>query len=179
MHKLRYTPGEPQEALKLAIEGVIGEGPVYVLGLGYVDKADDGAGVHVANALKKTLPDYSHSEHDGVEGLVLEISERTGPGTVLFVDAGDMEAEPGTIGIVPRGQLKETEMSTHRVPVALMASILERSGKSVSIIVVQPESLEFRGRVSPKVEESINLIVATLSDLMRKSNATMNANNDL
>ena len=170
MHKLRHTPGDPEEALTEALEGVIGEGPVYVLGLGYVDKADDGAGVLLANTLKKTFPDHSFSEHDGVEGTVLDISERPGPGTVLFVDAGDLGAPPGTVEIVPRDRIRETEMSTHRVPVALMAAMLERSGKKVAIVVIQPGSLAFRGQLSREVEGAIGRISSVMARFMRDRN---------
>jgi hydrogenase maturation protease len=170
MHKLRHTPGDPEEALTEAVGTVVREGPVYVLGLGYVDKADDGAGVLVANTLKKTFPDHSFSEHDGVEGTVLDISERSGPGTVLFVDAGDLGAPPGTIEIVPRDHIEETEISTHRVPVALMAAILERSGKRVAIIAIQPKSLEFRAEMSEEVGRSVEAVVTALSRLMQERN---------
>jgi hydrogenase maturation protease len=170
MHKLRHTPGDPEEALTEAVGTVVREGPVYVLGLGYVDKADDGAGVLVANTLKKTFPDHSFSEHDGVEGTVLDISERSGPGTVLFVDAGDLGAPPGTVEIVPRDHIEETEISTHRVPVALMAAILERSGKRVAIIAIQPKSLEFRAEMSEEVGRSVEAVVTALSRLMQERN---------
>jgi hydrogenase maturation protease len=166
MHKLRHTPGDPEEALTEAIERVAGEGAVYVLGLGYVDKADDGAGVLVANALKSTFPEHSFSEHDGVEGVVLDISERSGPATVFFVDAGDFAAQPGTVEVVPRELIKDTETSTHRVPVALMAAMLERSGKKVAIIAIQPRSLEFRGDVSEEVRASVKTVVEALSRAM-------------
>jgi hydrogenase maturation protease len=171
MHKLRHTPGDPEEALTEAIGRLAGEGAVYVLGLGYVDKADDGAGVLVADALKKTFPDHSFSEHDGVEGVVLDISERGGPGTVFFVDAGDIGASPGTIEIVGRELIRETEISTHRVPVALMAAMLESSGKSVAIVAIQPGSIEFRAPVSDEVEASIAAIASALSKVMFERNA--------
>ncbi len=170
MHKLRHTPGDPEEALTESIEAVSGPGPVYVLGLGYVDKADDGAGVLVANTLKKTFPDHSFSEHDGVEGVVMDISGRSGPGVVLFVDAGDLKASPGTIEIVARDQIKDTEISTHRVPVALMAAILERSGKRVAIVAIQPKCLEFRADMSEEVGRAVAAVEAALSRLMRERN---------
>lgn len=168
MHKLRHAPGDPEEALTEAIGRVAVPGPTYVLGLGYVDKADDGAGVLVADALKKSFPANSFSEHDGVEGVVLDISERPGPGTVFFVDAGDLGARPGTIEVVPRRLVKETEISTHRVPVALLAAMLERTGKKVVIIVIQPRSLEFRGDVSDEVRTAVDSLVAAISTLMER-----------
>ena len=127
MHKLRDAPGQAEEALRAEVERLSGPGRVYVLGLGYLDKADDGAGVVVAEALKKPFPGFSFSEHDGVEGTVLDISETEGGATVFFVDAADMGAEPGSVRVVPMEEIEDREISTHRVPVKLMASILERA----------------------------------------------------
>ncbi|MGD9962802.1 MAG: hydrogenase maturation protease [Thermoplasmata archaeon] len=170
MHKLRYTPGDPEEGLRAALEGMAGPGPVYVLGLGYVDKADDGAGVLVAETLQKTFPQFSFSEHDGVEGTVLDISERDGPGTVFFVDATDIGSAPGTVLVVPRDDIKETEISTHRVTVALMASVLERGGKRSAVVCVQVKSLEFRGAVSPEVSTASDSLVRAFTGMMRGRN---------
>lgn len=166
MHKLRHTPGDPEEALSETLKALAGEGPIYVLGLGYVDKADDGAGVVVANTLSKTFPDYSFSEHDGVEGVVLDISERPGPATVFFVDAADLRSPPGTIEIVPRTEIKETEISTHRVPVALLASMLEREGKETVVLCIQIRSLEFRGEMSREVSCAVTRIIDALHALI-------------
>ncbi|UCE91591.1 MAG: hydrogenase maturation protease [Methanobacteriota archaeon] len=172
MHKLRHTPGDPEEALTKAIEEVIGNGPVYVLGLGYVDKADDGAGVLVANALKKAFPDRSFSEHDGLEGIVLDISEKPCPGTVLFVDVGNIGEAPGSIEVVTMDEIKETEVSTHKVPVALMAAVLERSGKRVAAVLIHPKSLEFRGDLSSEVSKAIDVVVASVSIIMESRKVT-------
>lgn len=166
MHKLRHAPGDPEEVLKAALEGVAGPGPVYVLGLGYADKADDGAGVLVAETLKKPFPEFSFSEHDGVEGTVLDISEKEGPATVFFVDATDIKGDPGTILVVPREDIKETEISTHRVPVALMASVLGREGKRTAVVCIQVKSLEFRGGLSPEVSAAVDLLVRVFGDIM-------------
>ncbi len=141
------------------------------LRLGYVDKADDGAGVLVAETLKKTFPRFSYSEHDGVEGTVLDISERDGPATVFFVDATDIGSEPGTILVVPRDDIKETEISTHRVTVALMAAVLEGGGKRSAVVCIQAKTLEFRGAVSPEVSAASDLLARTLRDIMREHDA--------
>ena len=134
MHKLRDAPGDSEEDLRRQIGDLAGDGRVYVLGLGNTDRADDGAGILVALALKERFPSFSYSEHDGVEGTVLDISEKEEDATVLFVDAADMGLEPGSIKVIPKDKIKETEITTHRVAVALMASILERSGKKAAVI---------------------------------------------
>lgn len=168
MHKLRDAPGDAEEDLRRQLERIAGEGRIYVLGLGNTDRADDGAGVLVAEALKKPFPRFSFSEHDGVEGTVLDISERIEDAVVFFVDAADLELEPGSISVIPRERIKETEITTHRVAVALMSSILERSGKKAAVIAIQPEEIGFRGPVSKPVKEAVEAVTITLRSLMER-----------
>ncbi|MCU0294301.1 MAG: hydrogenase maturation protease [Thermoanaerobaculaceae bacterium] len=170
MHKLRHAPGDTEEALTALLESVAGPGPVYVLGLGYADKADDGAGVLVAENLKKPFPSFSFSEHDGVEGTVLDISEREGPATVFFVDAADLRSPPGSIEVVERGEIRDTEISTHRVPVTLMAAILERTGKRVCVVAVQPRTLEFRAAMSEEMSAAVGKVTRAALRLMESRN---------
>jgi len=166
MHKLRDAPGEAEARLRSELGAVAGEGPVHVLGLGYTDKADDGAGILVAEALKKPFPSYSHSEHDGVEGVVLDICESPGPGTVFFVDAADLHSEPGTIKVVRSEDIYDREITTHRVPVVLLATMLERSGKRVGVVCIQPGSIEFRGEVTEDVRGAIMTATSALDHIM-------------
>lgn len=169
MHKLRDSPGNIEEDLRKKLEDIAGSGKVYVLGLGNTDRADDGAGVLVALALKKLFPLYSFSEHDGIEGTVLDISERLDDLTVFFVDAANFKDDPGSVKLVRREEIRETEITTHRVAVALMASILEKNGKRCAVICIQPERISFRGKVSEPVKGSIEILVRILSELMSES----------
>ncbi|HEX9908432.1 MAG TPA: hydrogenase maturation protease [Thermoplasmata archaeon] len=166
MHKLRDTPGQAEADLRLRLEEIAGEGRVYVLGLGNTDRADDGAGILVAKALKKRFPSFSFSEHDGVEGTVLDISEKDEDAAIIFVDAADLKSPPGTIIVVRREDIKETEITTHRVAVALMAAILEKSNKRSAVVCIQPETIEFRGKVSKRVRASAQSVTGILADIM-------------
>jgi hydrogenase maturation protease len=166
MHKLRDAPGDAEARLRSELGDIAGDGEVYVLGLGNLDRADDGAGVLVAQALKKPFPEFSFSEHDGVEGTVLDISETPGEGTVFFVDAANIGSAPGTIRVVRREDINEKEITTHRVAVALMASLLERAGKRSAVICIQPGRIEFREPVTRPVEEAVDKVVKALSSVM-------------
>jgi hydrogenase maturation protease len=169
MHKLRDAPGDTEEDLRSELADITGRTRVYVLGLGNTDRADDGAGVLVAQALKKHFPLFSYSEHDGVEGTVLDISEKGEDATVIFVDAADLHASPGAVRLVRKEDIKETEITTHRVAVALMASMLEKAGKSSAVVCIQPGSIEFRGKATKPVRDSIGLIARALSAIMKKA----------
>jgi len=163
MHKLRDAPGETEADLKAQLEKIAGNDRVYVLGLGNTDRADDGAGVLVAEALKRRFPSRSYSEHDGLEGTVLDLSEKDEDLAIFFVDAANLGMSPGTIRIVTKEEIKDTEITTHRVAVALMASILERTGKRSAVICIQPGTIEFRGHVSGPVKSAVDRLVDALS----------------
>ena len=171
MHKLRDTPCDTEADLKRLLKDVVGHGRLYVLGLGNTDRADDGAGIVVAENLKKPFPEFSFSEHDGVEGTVLEISEKDEVASVVFVDAADLKLSPGSIRVVKKEQIRETEITTHRVAVALMASILAKTGKESAVICIQPGSIEFRGRMTQPVMRSVEAIVKALAELMSQGNS--------
>ncbi len=170
MHKLRDTPCESEEDLRRCLADIAGKGRIYVLGLGYTDKADDGAGVLVAEALKKLFPTYSFSEHDGVEGTALDISEKHEDATIFFVDAAGLKAEPGTIRVIMREEIQDREITTHRVAVALLSALLAKEGKRVAVIGIQPGTIEFRGEVSQPVAKAIAVVTGALEDLMKRMN---------
>lgn len=166
MHKLRDAPGDAEARLRAELEDVAGKGTVYVLGLGNTDRADDGAGVLVAQALKKLFPKFSYSEHDGVEGTALDISERPGNATVFFVDAANLRSPPGTIRVVGAEDINDKEITTHRVAVALIATLLEKAGKSVAVVGIQPGRIEFRGTLTADVKDSVEVVTRALAAVM-------------
>lgn len=169
MHKLRDAHGDTEEGLRAQLEALSVGRKVYVLGLGNADRADDGAGVLVAEALKELFPSLAYSEQDGVEGTVLDISERDERAVVFFVDASDMGLSPGAIRVVRKEQVRASEITTHRVPVALMASVLADRGKDSCVICIQPGSLRFRGEVSPEVKEAVRVVTGVLARLMMRA----------
>jgi hydrogenase maturation protease len=166
MHKLRDPLGESEEDLRRRLGELTRNGKVYVLGLGNTDRADDGAGILVAEALKKRFPLFSFSEHDGVEGTVLDISERNEDATIIFVDAGNIGRDPGAIALIPKERIKETEITTHRVAVALMAAILDKAGKRSVVLCIQPQRIEFQGEVTAKVKASAKTVTNILTELL-------------
>ncbi len=168
MHKLCDAPGRTEEALTSALEDLAGDGRLYVLGLGNTDRGDDGAGILVAEALAKPFPSYSYSEHDGVEGVVLDISEKDEDAAVVFVDAAQLHAEPGCVRLVDRKDIRETEITTHRVTVAFMAALLEKAGKRCAVVCIQPGSIEFQGEVTPPVREAVGSVAKAIQRVMER-----------
>ncbi len=172
MHKLRDAPGESEEDLRKAVKELAGKDAIYALGLGNTDRADDGAGIIVAEALKRLFPSFAFSEHDGVEGIVLEISQKKEDLIVFFIDAANLHLKPGSIRMILKDDIRSSEVTTHRVMVSLMASILERAGKRSAVIGIQPERIEFRGNVSGSVHRACESVSSVLKGIMTKNNRT-------
>ncbi len=168
MHKLCDTPGRTEEALTVALDDLAAGGRVYVLGLGNTDRGDDGAGILVAEAVAKPFPSYSYSEHDGVEGVVLDLSEKEEDALVVFVDAAELHSEPGHVRLVDRRDIRETEITTHRVTVAFMAAFLEKAGKRSAVVCIQPGDIEFQAEVTAPVRAAIESVSRVLRTVMER-----------
>ncbi len=170
MHKLCDTPCKAEESLRSELSRLVGHRKVYVLGIGNRDRGDDGAGIAVAEKLQKTFPSYSYSEHDGLEGIVLDLSESDEEAFVVFVDAADLKDEPGTIRIVPMERIRATEITTHRVTVALLAALLQKAKKGSAVVCIQPDSIEFQADITSPIKAAVDCVASVLSDLMEQTN---------
>jgi len=170
MHKLCDTPCKAEEGLSSELARLAGHRKVYVLGIGNRDRGDDGAGIAVAEKLQKNFPSYSRSENDGLEGIVLDLSESDEEAFVVFVDAADLREEPGTVRLVPMEEIRATEITTHRVTVALLAALLDKAKKGSAVVCIQPGSIEFRADITPPVKSAVDCVASVLSELMSRRN---------
>ena len=169
MHKLCDAPCKTEENLIEELDRLARDRGVYVLGIGNKDRGDDGAGIEVADRLRERFPSRSFSEHDGLEGIVLDISDADDDAFVIFVDAGDLNESPGTIRLVKAESIEPTEITTHRVTVALLAAVLARSGKGSAVLCIQPGSTKFRAEMTAPVKAAVGSAVDILTKLMARS----------
>ena len=168
MHKLRDAPCEAEQNLRDELARLAGDRHVYVLGIGNEDRGDDGAGIEVANRLRERSPLRAYSEHDGLEGIVRDISESDDNALVVFVDAADLKADPGTIKLVMPEDIRPTEITTHRVTVALLAAVLAESGKRSAVICIQPGNTELGAEMTAPVKAAVGSAASALAELMAK-----------
>lgn len=65
---------------------------------------------------------------------------RFGPDHVLFFDAADMGARPGTIAVIEPEQIHASLVSTHVLPLTVIMDYVERdSGAGVTLLGIQPD----------------------------------------
>jgi len=136
--------------------------PAAVVGVGNPLVGDDGFGPAVVAALEPSPMLFPFDVRGVPESFLGPIVASGCPG-VLFVDAADLDAEPGRLALVEADRLAEIDVSTHVVSLALMAEAVrrlasdERAGRGVRclLLAVQPESLSGPDRLSPPVAAAV------------------------
>ncbi|UCG87168.1 MAG: hydrogenase maturation protease [Gemmatimonadota bacterium] len=140
-------------------------GDVFVVGVGNPLLGDDAAGCLVARGLVGT-PGLEVIQADEVPeshfGRILDAA----PDVVVFVDAVDLGARPGSVAVLEAEALARYEPSTHRVPVGLVADLLRRqAGADVFVLAVQPRQVVLGSGLSPEVAAAIESVI----ELIRRS----------
>lgn len=140
-------------------------GDVVLVGVGNPMLGDDAAGCLVAQGLAGT-PGLQVIQADEVpENCFCTILDAR-PDVVVFVDAVNLGAPPGSVAILEADALARHEPSTHRVPLGLVAEFVQRqSGADVFVLGIQPRQVTLGSDLSPEVA----VATESLSELIRRS----------
>ncbi|MBN2201569.1 hydrogenase maturation protease [bacterium] len=147
----------PDDARAL-LAGLLNDPGVAVIGLGNRDRADDGAGIEIAGRMKSAFSGRIFIEPEqGAESAVLELLDDERFHHVLFIDAVDFKAEPGTIRLFGIGDADDflPAFSTHQAPVGLLMRLLSERGKKCHLFGIQPGSTEIFGDMTESVRTAI------------------------
>jgi hydrogenase 3 maturation protease len=92
---------------------------------------------------------------------------RLEPTHVLFVDAADLGAEPGTVRLVESTEIEGMTSSTHTLPLSVIADYLKKeTACRVLFLGLQPKSLAFGGAISEEVAAAVDETVAAIVDTL-------------
>jgi hydrogenase 3 maturation protease len=137
-------------------------GKVVLVGIGNPLRGDDAAGCLLARLLACTPGLTVVASDDVPERDVLAIADAH-PDVVVLADALDMGRAPGTVALVETEALAGYAPTTHRVPLALLASILRHAGADVLVLGIQPRQVE-PGAVACR---AVRLAVTALASRIR------------
>jgi hydrogenase 3 maturation protease len=142
------------------------KGSVAVVGIGNPLRGDDGAGCEVARRLDGHTAALVFNAEDIPESHLVRIAAAR-PDTVLFVDAVDLGAAPGSVAVLEAKQMAGYCPSTHRMPLGFLMECLRRdTGADVFLLAVQPGRIGFGEPMSAEVTASITLLIETLERLL-------------
>lgn len=143
-----------------------------ILGVGSPLKSDDAAGIIITERLKEyfkgtDLPQVSiYSGESAPENYTGKI-KRLKPDYIIIIDAADINEKPGSIKLIQPDDIDETSFSTHMLPMKIMIDYLIReTGCIITVIGIQPGSLEFAGDVSSEVIDSTEYIISVLKKII-------------
>lgn len=133
-----------------------------VVGVGNTTRGDDGVGPAVVEELRDSGVEALEAG-DAPERCLGPITQSGAP-VVVFVDAVDFGGKAGEAVLLRASDLPQRSCVTHRSGLSLvMRYIREQAGQQSLLIGVQPGSIEFGQRMTPRVGAAVKAIAAAIS----------------
>lgn len=90
------------------------------------------------------------------------------PGHVLFLDAADMGARPGTIAVIEPEKIHASLLSTHVLPLSVVMDYVEQEiGTGVTLLGIQPDLTGADKDLSDEDRKYLDQNLQVLSEILR------------
>lgn len=146
------------------------------LGVGSEMRSDDAAGLGVCAAIDAALRKdgvrharvfYGHTAPENLTGLIREFK----PSLTVIIDAADLGRDPGEVGVVDIGRVRGASCSTHRLPMGVFVSYLEKTvGCECLLVGIQPASVRYGTEMAPAVRTSVAALGKVCIQSIRRKN---------
>jgi hydrogenase 3 maturation protease len=146
---------------------------VVVLGVGSELRSDDAAGVRVAAALARSpLPGVTALDGGPApENCTAEI-RALAPAHLIIIDCAQMGEPPGTIRLIDAADIAGVSFGTHALPLSVLADYVAREvGCRVTVIGIQPATIEFGEGLSPAVSAAVDELSRALRECLQTRGA--------
>lgn len=125
-----------------------------LVGIGNSLKTDDGIGPEICTQLKEFIPDNVIDAGSVPENYIQVIIKKA-PKVLLFIDAIDFGASPGTIQLFEPTELSTGGVTTHTVSLRMLSEmILKCIPAKIYIIGIQPKSVTIGDTMSREVQSA-------------------------
>jgi hydrogenase 3 maturation protease len=143
-----------------------------IMGIGNLLRGDDAVGVEIVKQLSGRVPSHVATFDCGTvpENFMQEL-ESFRPTHVLMIDAANLETSPGKARLIPPEKIAGVALSTHSMPLSLLASIIQQELKAEVILLgVQPYNTAFGEGLSPALlKASKHIIESTIEAVAGQS----------
>ncbi|VAX34635.1 Hydrogenase maturation protease [hydrothermal vent metagenome] len=155
---------------------------IAVVGIGNILLSDDGVGVLVLNELKsryKKLPGNVELIDGGTMGLDL-LPFIEGKERVIFIDAVDFKAEPGTVGELNNSEIPHyfsSKLSVHQIALPDMIAAGQLLGtipEEMCLIGIQPKTIETGYGLSPEIQQQVDTLIEKVINKLSGWGAVLN-----
>ncbi len=146
---------------------------ICVIGVGNIQKGDDGTGPVVIKILKEKIKKSKKrnilliDSGEVPENITGEI-RRFLPDLTIIIDACISGEKPGTIYLVNPDKIKADDISTHRLSLSMFVKFLTESiPTKVIVIGIEPKNLNFREDISLEVSQAIEKLIQLLDEFLK------------
>lgn len=142
------------------------QGRLCVMGVGNVNYGDDGFGVYLAEQLLAGGASDVIVAGIDPEHYLGQIADQ-GFDHLLVIDAANFRHEPGTVVFLDAKEIEAAypQISTHKISLGVLARVVEETGTRVWLLGVQPESLQPGQDLSKTMQTSMEIIELMLRDV--------------
>jgi hydrogenase 3 maturation protease len=147
-----------------------GAGKLAVVGIGDELSPPDRLGMYTSREIeKRRIPGVTVFFAGTVPESITSPLRRFRPDHIIFIDAADMGARPGTIAVIEPDQIQANLMSTHALPLTVVMEYSGReTGAGVTLIGIQPDvtgpDRELSGPDMAYLEQNIQELIRILRD---------------
>jgi len=139
------------------------------MGIGAVDKADDGAGLIVAKKVEAGLKKRRTKQKvqillgctapENFTGVINKFK----PNHLILVDCADISETPGTISFIEPENVGGISFSTHMLPLKIMVDYIQQSIKcKVIILGIQPKDIAYGAKMTPEIKKAAGELSAAI-----------------
>lgn len=155
----------PDRTLSASLRAFL-SGRICIVGVGNVQRGDDGAGPCVIDARRSGTRGVWVDAGVAPENF-LEPIARSNPDTVLIVDAVTFGGFPGECRLLDVTELDALVLSTHACSLGLLSDYLSaRTGARLGVLAIQPERIDAGEGLSYPVKKSVRELAAMLSVIL-------------
>ena len=131
-------------------------------------RGDDAIGPLIARNLAKLFknqPELLVINAETVPENYTGVIRKEKPSHIIFIDAVEMEMDPGSIKLVKYDEIAEYNISTHAMPLSFMIKYLESfTDAKLLLIGIQPKNMEMSNPVSEEVKTGVEELTRILNN---------------
>jgi hydrogenase 3 maturation protease len=145
-------------------------GRVCFVGVGNVERGDDGFGVRLAEELDRAGVRDVVFAGTTPEHRIGRYAER-GFDHLIFLDAVECGAAPGSVVLLDAREIacRFPQISTHNISLGVLAKYIESSGTTRAwLLGAQPESVKPCAGLSPVMRKTLAAVVDLFGGILRK-----------
>ncbi len=130
-------------------------------------RGDDAIGPLIARNLAKLYknqPEILVVNAETVPENYTGVIRKEKPSHIIFIDAVEMEMDPGYIKLVKYDEIAEYNISTHAMPLSFMIKYLESfTDAKLLLIGIQPKNMEMSSPVSDEVKTGVEELIRIIN----------------